>query len=235
VIGTMGDSTRRYIPAAGYDWLLPLYDPIQRWLLREEAVKLPLVEQAAIRPGHRILDLGCGTGSLTLLTKRLHPDATVVGIDPDPKALARAARKAERWRLAVALELGFSDRLPHPDGSFDAVLSSLVFHHLTRAEKLGTLHEVGRVLRPGGSLHILDFGPPRTRIASVLSHLLHGGEALRDNVEGRIPSLISESGFSRSEEVGVRGIFVATLSYYRGFRPPVGAPDVLEQGDRPHA
>jgi hypothetical protein len=58
----------------------------------------------------------------------------------------------------------------------------------------------------------------------VLSHLFHGGEALRDNVEGRIPSLIGESGLSRPEEVGVQGIFVATLSYYRGFRPPVGTP-----------
>ena len=219
----MGDPARRYIPAAGYDWLLPLYDPLQRWVLREEAVKQPLVEQAAIRPGHRILDLGCGTGSLTLLTKRLHPDAWVVGIDPDPKALARAARKAERWRLEVALERGFSDRLPHPNGSFDAVLSSLMFHHLTRAEKLGTLHEVRRVLRPGGSLHILDFGPPRTRIGGVLSHVFHHGEALRDNVEGRIPSLISESGLARSEAIGARGLF-GTLSYYRGVRPSAGAP-----------
>jgi ubiquinone/menaquinone biosynthesis C-methylase UbiE len=191
--------------------------------VREEAVKRPLVEQAAIQPGHRILDIGCGTGSLTVLAKRLHPDAHVVGIDPDAKALARAARKAERWRVAIQFERGFSDRLPHPDGSFDAVLSSLMFHHLTREEKLGTLQEVRRVLRPGGSLHILDFGPPRTRFASVLAHVFHRSEQSRDNVEGRIPSFMSASGLSRAEEVASRGMVVGTLSYYRAFRPAAGA------------
>ena len=68
----MGQPRRRYIPAAAYDWLLPLYDPLQRWLVREDSVKRPLIQGAEILPGHRVLDIGCGTATLTILIKRLH-------------------------------------------------------------------------------------------------------------------------------------------------------------------
>ena len=86
----METHTRHYIPAAGRDWLLPLYDPLQ-WILGGDALKRPLIEQAALAPGFRVLDIGCGTGSLTLLIKRLHPEVEVLGLDPDRKALAIAA------------------------------------------------------------------------------------------------------------------------------------------------
>jgi len=215
----MASSGRTFTPAAGYDWLLPLYDPLQRWVLREDTLKRPLVEQAAIRAGQRVLDIGCGTGSVTLLVKRLHPDAHVVGLDPDPKALARAARKAERRGIDVHLERGFSDRLPYQDASFDAVFSSLMFHHLTREEKLATLREVRRVLRPGGSLNLFDFGPPRRWSSRLLAHAFHGAENMRDNVDGRIPSLMSEGGLLRSQELRWRDMFVGTFSYYRAFSP----------------
>ena len=88
-------SARRegYIPAAGYDWLLPLYDPVLRLLLREERAKRQLLEQAEVRPGHRVLDVGCGTGTLVILVKTECPEAQVVGLDGDPKALALARRR----------------------------------------------------------------------------------------------------------------------------------------------
>lgn len=219
----MAHSVRSFIPAAGYDWLLPLYDPFQRWILREDAVKRPLVDQAAIQPGHRVLDIGCGTGSLTVLVKRLHPDAQVIDLDPDPKALATAVRKAARWRVTVDFERGFSDQLPVADQSFNVVLSSLMFHHLSREEKFATLREVRRVLRPGGSFHILDFGPPRTRVTSLLAHVFHRMGHSRDNIEGRIPSFMTETGFHRSEEVASRSMLVGSMSYYRGFRPAAAA------------
>ncbi|MHC4066998.1 MAG: class I SAM-dependent methyltransferase, partial [Planctomycetota bacterium] len=149
----MGDEQRRFIPAAGHDWLLPLYDPLLRWIGREELLKRPLIDQAGIQPGHRILDVGCGTGSLTVLLKRLHPGADVHGLDPDPKALAIAGRKSEKAGMAVEFDRGFSDELPYPESSFDRVFSSFMFHHLTRDEKLATLRDIRRVLRPGGSLH----------------------------------------------------------------------------------
>ena len=214
----MDESTRSFIPAAGRDWLLPLYDPLQ-WLLGGDALKLPLIEQAGLEPGLRVLDIGCGTGSLTLLIKRLHPRVEVVGLDPDPKALAIAKRKAEREGLAVEFALGFSDPLAYPDASFDRVFSSLMFHHLKPDEKKATLREVGRVLKPGGSLHLLDFGPPQSGFSRAVAHVLHRVGHVHDNVEGRIPVLLGEAGFARPEELAHRGTLVGSLSYYRAARP----------------
>ncbi len=216
----MGDTQRSYIPAAGHDWLLPLYDPLQRWLIREGAMRA-LVDDAKIGPDQRILDIGCGTGNLSILAQRLYPQAEVVGIDPDPKALSIAKRKSEKSGVAVHFDRGFADELPYPPASFDRVFSSFMFHHLTRDEKLGTLRDVGRVLRPGGSLHLLDFGRPRSRYSSVLARLLHRGQHLRDNIEGRIPSLMSESGFAESAEVTHRSTVFGTISSYRAVQPGV--------------
>jgi ubiquinone/menaquinone biosynthesis C-methylase UbiE len=214
----MADSERRFIPAAGWDFLLPLYDPLQ-WILGGDALKLPLIEQARLEPALRVLDIGCGTGSLTLLIKRRHPAIEVVGLDPDPRALAVAKRKAERAGLGVQLDQGFSDRLPYPDAAFHRVFSSLMFHHLGRDEKAATLREVRRVLRPGGSFHLLDFGPPHSRFARGVVHLFHRAEHLRDNLEDRIPALLGEAGFAGPQELMHRGTLVGSLSYYRAARP----------------
>jgi ubiquinone/menaquinone biosynthesis C-methylase UbiE len=154
----MEEVRRTFIPAAGRDWALPLYDPLVK-LVGGDRARGTLVE-AAIRPGQRVLDVGCGTGSLATLIKRLHPTVDVVGLDPDPKALARARRKAEAARVQFRLDRGFSDALPYPDASFDRVLSSFMFHHLQGGEKAKTLHEARRVLKPGGRLYLLDFGGP---------------------------------------------------------------------------
>jgi ubiquinone/menaquinone biosynthesis C-methylase UbiE len=212
------DQPRSFIPAAGCDWLLPFYDPFL-WILGGDAVRRPLIEQAALESGMRALDIGCGTGSLTLLVKKLQPGVEVVGLDPDPKAARVAKRKAERAGLAIALDEGFSDHLPYPDASFDRVFSSLMFHHLGTEEKSATLREVRRVLTPGGSLHLLDFGPPRGGLSRALAHVLHRAEHLRDNLEDRIPSLMGQAGLVQSEELGHRGTLIGSLSYYRALKP----------------
>jgi ubiquinone/menaquinone biosynthesis C-methylase UbiE len=86
---------RDYRPAMGRDALLPLYDVVSR-VLDASSLHRQLIEQAEIGPGHRVLEVGCGTGNLTLLAKRMQPGADFAGLDPDPRALARARRKAER-------------------------------------------------------------------------------------------------------------------------------------------
>ena len=152
----MQQSQRTYLPAAGRDWALPLYDPFVK-LLGGEKTRRTLLEQADLGSQDRVLDVGCGTGTLAVMIKRLDPGVDVVGLDPDPNALARARRKAERAGLSVQLDQGFSDELPYPDASFDGVFSSFMFHHLPRDERESTLREVRRVLAPGGSLHLVDF------------------------------------------------------------------------------
>ena len=111
------EGQRTYVPAATYDWLLPLYDVFAK-LIGSEAAHRQLVDQADIEPGHHVLDIGCGTGNLTLLVKRLYPRVEVVGLDPDPKALARARRKAQERGFAVRFDRGFSDELPYGEASY---------------------------------------------------------------------------------------------------------------------
>lgn len=208
---------RPYVPAAGRDWLLPFYDPISK-LLGTESAHRELVEQAHLLPGQRVLEIGCGTGNLTMLVKRLHPAIDVVGLDPDPKALDRARRKADRQRVSVALDRGYSGDLPYPDGSYDRVLSALMFHHLDRDEKSRTLHQVRRVLRPGGSLHVLDFGGSHDRAGGFFARLFHWSEHLRDNSRETILGLMRDAGFADAGEVAQRPSFFGRMSYYRASR-----------------
>src|SRR5438093_357653 len=175
---------RTYLPAAGHDWFLPLYDPFVK-LLGGDRARRALLDQAAIRAGQRILDVGCGTGTLVLLIKRLHPDVDVVGIDPDPKALTRARSKAQREGVTIQLDRGFSDGLPYAAASFDLVFSSLMFHHLPAEEKSPTLREIRRVLKPGGALHFLDLAGGESAAHGLLAHL-HSHGRLADNSEDRI-------------------------------------------------
>src|SRR5207244_1354877 len=135
---------------------LPLYDPIVK-LLGGDAARRALLEQAALRPGQRVLDVGCGTGTLATLIKQLYPDVEVVGLDPDPKALARARRKAARAGVSIQFDQGFGDELPYPEAWFDRVLSSFMFHHLPPDQKGKTLRAIRRVVKPGGESYMLDF------------------------------------------------------------------------------
>lgn len=204
-----------YIPAAGHDWLLPFYDPLN-WLLGGDALRRRLVELGAVAAGQRVLDIGCGTGALTILVKRQHPGVAVVGLDPDPKALQIARTKAERAALSIEFVEGFADRLAFPDATFDRVFSSLMLHHLDIDTKLAALREVRRVLKPSGSLHVLDFGPPRSALTRAIGPLLHNAGHVKDNVDGRIPAFMKDAGFSSAEEVAHRNTLIGSMAYYRG-------------------
>jgi ubiquinone/menaquinone biosynthesis C-methylase UbiE len=213
------EATRKaYLPAAGHDWFLPLYDPFMK-LFGGDQARRALIDQAAIRPGHRVLDIGCGTGTLVTLIKRLHTDVEVVGLDPDPKALGLARRKAERAAVSIHLDQGFSDELPYPDASFDRVFSSFMLHHLQAGAKEKTLDEVRRVLKPGGSLHLLDFGGPKSSSDGFLARLLHSSHHLKDNFDGRIIALMSQSGLADPKEVSHRTTLFGPIAYYQASAP----------------
>ena len=214
----MGEHRRTYIPAAGHDLLLPLYDPILKLLGGDKARKA-LLEQAEIRPSQRVLDIGCGTGSLVVLLKRLHPAAEVVGLDTDPKALARAREKTRRAVVSALFDQGFSDALPYPEACFDRVLSSFMLHHLEPDAKRRTLEEARRVLKPGGSLHVLDFGGSEHRSDGFLARSLHSTRQLPDHFEGRLPELMRESGFADASEVAHRRTPVGRIAYYHARAP----------------
>jgi ubiquinone/menaquinone biosynthesis C-methylase UbiE len=212
----------RPIPALGYSWLTSLYDPVVRWTTRERTFKGKLLAQAAVSPGDRVLDVGCGTGTLTIELKQRCPESTIVGIDADADVLAIAARKLRAAGVEVALDIGRSDDLPYEDATFDRAVSSLMLHHLTRAEKKMTLRELFRVLRPGGQLHVADWGRAQDivmRGAFLVVQLLDGFETTTDNVHGALPELISAAGFQAVCETERMRTPLGTLSLYRGDRP----------------
>ncbi|HEX9414135.1 MAG TPA: class I SAM-dependent methyltransferase, partial [Ktedonobacterales bacterium] len=150
-----------FIPALRYGALTALYDPLLRWTMRESLFKDQLIRRARIQTGSRVLDLGCGTGTLTLRLKRQQPDAEVVGLDADPQALRIAEAKAVAAGIPIAFDQGMAFALPYADNTFDRVLSSLHFHHLTHEDKARTAREAKRVLQPLGELHVADWGKAR--------------------------------------------------------------------------
>lgn len=213
------EKSGRYIPALRFDWLTPFYDSFLRRMMKEDTFKSRLIEQAQIQEGHRVLDLGCGTGTLAILIKQRYPTAEVIGLDADPRVLAMAEAKAEQAGVHIVWQRGMAYALPHEDSSFDRVLSTLVMHHLDTTEKRETLKEVCRVLKPGGELHIADFGPPHSHAMSVVAALLRHVEEIEDNFAGRLPAMMAEAGFIGVAEVGHFATIFGPMSLYRAATP----------------
>src|SRR5688500_17103612 len=172
---------RPFLPGMSRTWLLPLYDPLTQ-LLGVRSVHRRLLDQADVRPGQRVLEIGCGTGNLLLTAKQTQPAATVVGVDPDLTALARAARKARRRGLAVQLDRGYADELPYADDSVDVVLSSFMLHHVPDDRREPAMREVRRVLRPGGGLHLVDIGGADAPAAGWIGRRAHRHEVAQEDV-----------------------------------------------------
>jgi ubiquinone/menaquinone biosynthesis C-methylase UbiE len=209
-------SQRTYIPAAGLDLFLPFYDLITR-VMGADRARAALLGQAEFTAGQRVLDIGCGTGTLAVLLKQRRPQAEIVGLDPDPKALARARRKAQRSAVQVQFNRGFSDALDFPECSFNHVFSSYMFHHLDTATKETTLREIRRVLKPDGYFHLLDFGAADAASAGSLLRWINSHHGLNENSESRILTLIADAGFSDAKMVGSEAVLFGLMQavYYR--------------------
>ena len=216
----MTTSDRTFLPAAGHDWFLPVYDPLTK-ILGMDRARRRLLDQAALREHYRVLDVGCGTGTLAVLVRRLYPTVEVAALDPDPKALARARRKANRAGVTIKFDRGFADAMPYPDAAFDRVFSSMMLHHLEEAEKQKALLEFRRVLVPGGRLEFVDFTAPATHRQGALSRMIHSHHRLNDNSEARILDLFSRAGFVSTTRTGEQGLFFGSIAFYQatvGFR-----------------
>jgi len=194
--------------------------------MRESTFKRHLVKQARIERSHRVLDLGCGTATLTILIKRLHPGAEVIGLDGDEEVLKIAQAKAAKAGVDIALDHGMAFELPYSNSSFDRVLSSLVFHHLTRENKRRTTKEVFRVLRPGGELHVADFGKPNSALMYLISLIVRRHQEALDNFKGLLPEIFREVGFEQVEESARYMTVFSTLSLYKARKPADRLPQV---------
>jgi ubiquinone/menaquinone biosynthesis C-methylase UbiE len=184
----------RYVPAAGLDALTRLYDPIVALTMREPRWRPALTRAVLEGAPDTVADVGAGTGTLSLA---LAPHAKVIAVDGDPHALAIA--KAKPGADQVDWREGLASALPIEDAGVDRVVVSLVLHHLTDAARADALAEMRRVLKPGGRLHVADWGRPRGLVPQVGFRILQqidGVETTRALGEGRLPGLLRAAGFA---------------------------------------
>lgn len=207
-----------YIPALRWKGLTTFYDAVLRWVMQEDHFKRELIRQAQIQPGQQVLDLGCGTATLTVMLKRAHPDARVTGLDGDPEVLRIGRVKTQKAGLILTLDQGMADELPYPGGSFDRVVSSLMFHHLTTQDKYLAMKEVYRVLRPGGSFWIVDFGPPQGVWSRFVSPMMARLEEVGDNHKGLLLTMMCLAGFKEVTSPVCFATIFGTLYLYSGHK-----------------
>lgn len=172
---------------------------------------------AGIRKGDRVLDVGCGTGTLTILAKKeAGEDGYVCGIDAASEMIEVARKKALREGIDIDFRSGVIEAIPFDDSYFDIALSSLMLHHLPEDLKLRGLKEVFRVLKPGGTVLIVDFDTPTNLFGKVLSYILFFEEHVASNLKGIIPLIMEEVGFKKIKRCGSK---YGIISFIKGIKP----------------
>lgn len=209
-MATGASREKHYLPATGVHFLLPIYDVLTKWMGMERP-RLRMIELTELREGETVLDVGCGTGTLAIAIKRAAPGAHLNGIDPDPAALSRGAQKAKAVGVAIHFDRGFAGELPYPDGSFDHIFSSFMFHHLPTEEKERMLREVLRVLNRSGRFHLLDFNGEGH---GFLARIAHSHQVMRENSEERVLGLMYATGFNNAKTVGRDRSIFGEMAYY---------------------
>jgi ubiquinone/menaquinone biosynthesis C-methylase UbiE len=161
------------------------------------------VDYAMLQPGQSVLDVGCGTGAVTVPAKRkVGVNGKAAGIDPSPEMISVARRKAHRLGLDIDFQVGVIESLPFSDNTFDVVTSSLMMHHLPDHLQIAGLAEIFRVLKPGGRLVIIDMMRPDTALKRFFSSVvLH--HDIQFNLED-LKRLVKQAGFEEINHLAVQ-------------------------------
>jgi ubiquinone/menaquinone biosynthesis C-methylase UbiE len=195
-----------------------LYDVFSRLigLGVNQANSRMVVEMAKIKPGDKILDVGCGTGNLTLTAKRYAgPTGSVTGIDASPEMIGKARANSTRTGIEAVFEIGLVEKIPFPAASFDVVMNRLMIHHLPDDLKRQAFVEIFRVLKPGGLLFVADFRAPDNFVLAHLSLIFFGHRMMQNDV-GALPPMLKDAGFT---EVASGPTHSAMLAFISGRKP----------------
>lgn len=218
-----GSDEQVFVPALRYKWATGIYDMVIEYFTRGRALRRLSINAIVPVAGEAVLDLGCGTGGLTIAIANAEPEASVTGYDIDPDILDIARKKMgpQSGALCITLrEVNVTDlaSLPQSDiGRFDCVTSSLMFHHLTGDQKRQALKSVKALLRPRGRLVLIDWGPGANlplRTAFWLVRLLDGFAVTRDNASGNLPLMLNEAGFSQIDAKPILNTMFGTVWQY---------------------
>ncbi|MBD2679503.1 MULTISPECIES: class I SAM-dependent methyltransferase [Nostoc] len=179
------------------------YDPITQYVLppSESVVRQALIDAVKVKP-RRILDLGCGTGSTTLMLKQAFPEAEVIGLDLSPYMLVRAEDKSRTAGLDIVWRHGNAEKTGFSDASFDLVTASLLFHEIPDTVSLAILRESFRLLVTGGQVLIQDGNQKTLRQLEWLNDLFEE-PYIREYANGSVEANMGAAGFEavRTQDV----------------------------------
>ena len=189
------------------------YDALTTLILHPSQKSIGLLAQ--VKAGDQVLDVGCGTGRLTMAAQSwAEPGGQATGLDPSPEMVKVARQNAARAGSQTRFELGVIESLPFPDASFEVVLNRLMLHHLPDELKKRGLAEIHRVLKPGGICLVVDFEPPKSGLPRLFIQN-HMAPMANVDVRNYVP-LFAEAGFS---EIETGPTSSKLLSYVRGRAP----------------
>jgi len=208
--GTVQTQGRLIRWASSYDLFTNVLTFGQSWRLRKMTV-----DNAAIKPGDSVLDVGCGTGEVTIPAKvRAGKDGHAYGIDPAPEMIAVARGKAARKGLEIDFRVAAIEALPFPDSSMDVVTSSLMMHHLPDELRVRGLAEIYRVLKPGGHVLIFDFMRPTKSFLNQFMIALTMHHGLDFGIED-LPKMLKGAGFAQATKLDEKFLF---FGFVRGVK-----------------
>lgn len=217
----MQNNNKTFIPALGADWATRFYDPLVRITTREFAFKRDLIAQANLQNNHKVLDLACGTGTLSIGIKRRFPNVKIFAIDADEKILQKARQKSLERGIEINFQQGFSYKLPFKNDEFDRIFSTLSFHHLNQDGKIKTIKEILRVLKQDGEFHLADYGLPLNKSQRFLSNIIKvidGNETTLDNLNGKLENLLMSNGFNFVERIDHYKTILGTIRLFRAYK-----------------
>lgn len=210
-----------FTPALGSRNQTKNYDNVIAVMTREGLWRGRMLSELSPKSGQKILDIGSGTGSWSILVKQEFPDTKVIALDPDPDVRRIAERKATDANVDIQfLTVMGNSQIEMIDAStIDLVTISLVLHQCPMKTKTEILSNAYRLLRPGGRLLISDYGKQRSPLMSLLFNqvrIVDGYQDTKANKDGLIPQLMRQAGFQNVDERKITPTPTGSISLYVG-------------------